>query len=225
MLAVMARLHLKMGNEDECEHLQHRPAMVWSGVQVLMMRQASLGMHHEDTHRSAMDVVVRAPDNNAYEAMAHAMRTCFAMLQRASLEDGGTQGFCLSKSLQGMADHVFMDLLVLAKRGTWSRESTLPMLEEAARIAARLPKMPHNSFSAELKQHYLAASGFTLLSLFWQAALTATAAGTLVFNNAGGNAPLTTTTTFQTRNSQAEKLRDLINELKELKTWPIPRRT
>lgn len=40
--------------------------------------------------------------------MAHAMRTCFAMLQRASLEDGGTQGFCLSKSLQGMADHVFM---------------------------------------------------------------------------------------------------------------------
>lgn len=24
MLAVMARLHLKMGNEDECEHLQHR---------------------------------------------------------------------------------------------------------------------------------------------------------------------------------------------------------
>lgn len=51
---------------------------------------------------------MRAPDNNAYEAMAHAMRTCFAMLQRASLEDGGTQGFCLSKSLQGMADHVFM---------------------------------------------------------------------------------------------------------------------
>ena len=50
MLAVMARLQLKLGHEDECEHLQQR---------VLLMRQAALGLHHEDTHRSAMDVYSR----------------------------------------------------------------------------------------------------------------------------------------------------------------------
>ena len=46
----MARLQLKLGNEDECEALQQR---------VLDMRRAALGMHHEDTHRSAMDVYSR----------------------------------------------------------------------------------------------------------------------------------------------------------------------
>ena len=50
MLAVMARLQLKLGHEDECESLQQR---------VLLMRQAALGTHHEDTHRSAMDVYSR----------------------------------------------------------------------------------------------------------------------------------------------------------------------
>ena len=64
-----------------------------------------------------------------------------------------------------MADHVFVDLLVLAKRGTWSRECTLPMLEEAARTAERLPSLPPESASAELEQ----------------AAIAATAAGTLLY--------------------------------------------
>jgi len=50
MLAVKARLHLKLGDEPACEALQQR---------VLGMRQLALGMHHEDTHRSAMDVYSR----------------------------------------------------------------------------------------------------------------------------------------------------------------------
>ncbi|KAL1503319.1 hypothetical protein AB1Y20_011371 [Prymnesium parvum] len=208
MLAVMARLQLKLGKEEECELLQQR---------VLQMRQAALGLHHEDTHRSAMDVysrrrqvVVRAPNNQAYEAMAQAMATCFEMLQRASLEEGGTQGFCLSKSLQGMADHVFKDLLVLAKRGTWSRERTLPMLEEAAKTVERLPCMPPDHFSAELEQ----------------AALVANAAGALIFNSIGGNPVIMQTSAVQEWRNQhtpyrcAEKLRNLIEELKESSTWP-----
>lgn len=39
----MARLRNKEGNETECERLQQR---------VLTMRRQSLGLHHEDTHRS-----------------------------------------------------------------------------------------------------------------------------------------------------------------------------
>ena len=50
MLAVMARLQLKQGHEAECERLQQ---------QVLTMRREALGLHHEDTHRSAMDVYSR----------------------------------------------------------------------------------------------------------------------------------------------------------------------
>ena len=41
-----------------------------------------------------------------HSAMAHAMATCFEMLQHAS-EEGEKRGVTLSKSLQGMADHVF----------------------------------------------------------------------------------------------------------------------
>ena len=178
----MARLQLKLGNEDECEALQQR---------VLDMRRAALGMHHEDTHRSAMDVYSRlrqvascegsagwegwqptrrvssrfvafrpmgrecgegawmvsegrregrlerdgpglttppplplhvplpparqvrqrgiigfGNEKGFHSAMAHAMATCFEMLQHAS-EEGEKRGVTLSKSLQGMADHVF----------------------------------------------------------------------------------------------------------------------
>ena len=50
MLAVMARMQLKLGNADQCEALQQR---------VLTMRRTALGLHHEDTHRSAMDVYSR----------------------------------------------------------------------------------------------------------------------------------------------------------------------
>ena len=72
MLAVMARLRLKQGNEVECEQLQQ---------QVLSMRRAALGLHHEDTHRSAMDVYSRrrqyvmreSNDMNGYMEMASAM--------------------------------------------------------------------------------------------------------------------------------------------------------
>ena len=41
-----------------------------------------------------------------HSAMAHAVATCFEMLQHAS-EEGEKRGVTLSKSLQGMADHVF----------------------------------------------------------------------------------------------------------------------
>lgn len=85
MLAVMARLHLKQGgaaHEEECEKLQQR---------VLAMRRAALGLHHEDTHRSAMDVYSRrraqvvnhAHDQDRYAAMGGAMEVCFEMLQVA----------------------------------------------------------------------------------------------------------------------------------------------
>ena len=43
---------------------------------------------------------MRESSPEAYTAMATAMITCFEMLKRASVEEGGTQGFCLSKSLQ-----------------------------------------------------------------------------------------------------------------------------
>ena len=46
----MARLKMKLGEEGECERLQHA---------VLHMRSSALGLHHEDTHRSAMDVYFR----------------------------------------------------------------------------------------------------------------------------------------------------------------------
>ena len=85
----MARLKMKLGEEGECERLQHA---------VLHMRSSALGLHHEDTHRSAMDVYTRRRnyaareqhDQQGYVDMGTAMDTCFEMLQHASLEQGGT---------------------------------------------------------------------------------------------------------------------------------------
>eukprot|EP00964_Phaeocystis_antarctica_P075197 scaffold46368_cov37-Phaeocystis_antarctica.AAC.5 len=51
MLAVMARLQQKLGNDARCDELQRR---------VLSMRHEALGATHEDTHRSAMDVHLAA---------------------------------------------------------------------------------------------------------------------------------------------------------------------
>lgn len=144
ILAVMARLHLKHGRMDECEKLQK---------QVLLMRQASLGLHHEDTHRSAMDVYTRRrqhvllamqrnehdPQAAPYADFAAAVDTCLAMLQKATTVESGIEGYALSKSLQGMGEYVFQDLSVLAKRGLWPRAATLSMLAQAAEVADRLP--------------------------------------------------------------------------------------
>ena len=138
MLAVMARLHHKQGQEAECERLQQ---------QVLTMRQAALGLHHEDTHRSAMDVYTRrrshvlndVNDPRGWAQMAAAMDVCFEMLQRASLQEGGIQSYVLSKSLQGMSEYVFNDLFFLARRGVWPQDRTLNMLAAAADIAECLP--------------------------------------------------------------------------------------
>ena len=106
MLAVMARLRNRQGDEVECERLV---------TQVLAMRRAALGLHHEDTHRSAMDVYSRrrshvlreAHDAQGYVEMAAAMDVCFEMLQHAAVEKGGAHGFALSKSLQGMGELLF----------------------------------------------------------------------------------------------------------------------
>lgn len=137
MLAVMARLQYKQGHECECERLQQ---------QVLTMRRAALGLHHEDTHRSAMDVYARrrqhverdVSDPQRYVDLARALDVCFEMLKRACLEESGAESYALSKSLQGMGEYVFNDLCVLARRGLWPKPRTLEMLDAAADIAERL---------------------------------------------------------------------------------------
>ena len=65
----------------------------------LGVRQAVLGKHHEDTHRSAMDVYSRLrraalrPYNSenyeVYREMAAPLEICFEMVKRASEEEGG----------------------------------------------------------------------------------------------------------------------------------------
>ena len=45
MLAVLARLSTRMGDDAQCDELQTR---------VLQLRRDALGAHHEDSHRSAM---------------------------------------------------------------------------------------------------------------------------------------------------------------------------
>uniref|UniRef100_A0A7S2CGA6 Uncharacterized protein n=1 Tax=Haptolina brevifila TaxID=156173 RepID=A0A7S2CGA6_9EUKA len=149
MLAVMARLRNKQGDEVECGRLQQR---------VLSMRRSSLGLHHEDTHRSAMDVYTRrrhyvlreSYDEQGYVDMAAAMEVCFEMLQHATLDEGGVHGFALSKSLQGMGDILFQDMAVLAKRGLWSRERTLSLISAAADTAERLPPTPLSDRTIEV---------------------------------------------------------------------------
>ena len=148
MLAVMARLHLKQGRESECEALQQR---------VLAMRRAALGLHHEDTHRSAMDVYSRRRqacmrvqgDQERYTEMGDAMEVCFEMLHVASVEKGGAHCFALSKSLQGMWELVFPDLLVLARRAVWPKEKTLSLLRLAIEICERLPSTTHTEWDSD----------------------------------------------------------------------------
>ena len=141
MLAVMARLHHRQGRMFECEKLQQR---------VLIMRHDVLGMHHEDTHRSAVDVYQRLRSQVLqhghgqvyFVEMAPAMEVCLRMLHHAASDARGLHGFALSKSLQSMSEMVFGDLRVLAKQGVWPREQTINFLALAADTAARLPPLP-----------------------------------------------------------------------------------
>jgi len=119
MLAVKARLHLKLGDEPACEALQQR---------VLGMRQLALGMHHEDTHRSAMDVysrrraaAVRSLCHASLVSMAGSLLICLQMLQCAASRPDGMHGFQLSKSLQGMFELVYLDLIMVSQRGVWQQ--------------------------------------------------------------------------------------------------------
>ena len=68
---------------------------------VLVMRKAALGLHHEDTHRSAMDVYSRrrahvaASGNQVdYLAMAKAIEVCLEMLERAAGQVSGALTPC-----------------------------------------------------------------------------------------------------------------------------------
>lgn len=139
MLAVKARLCQKMRRDDECEELQQR---------VLAMRQAALGMDHEDTHRSAMDVYARRRQvafgrqheplsSPIFQSFATALTTCLEMVTRAAAMPG--EGFALSKSLQGMAALCFEDVIVMSKAGVWPREIAVQLLQSAAQTARRLP--------------------------------------------------------------------------------------
>jgi len=138
MLAVKARLLLKLGQEHECEALQQR---------VLSLRQASLGRDHDDTHRSAYDVYSRRrqaaavfQDRSSLGMMGSAMCTCLEMLRACSLKADGQLGFHLSKSLQGMSEVAFSDLHELAPTALWERDTTLQLLRDGADTARRLPE-------------------------------------------------------------------------------------
>ena len=146
MLAVQARLKLKLGETDECELLQQR---------VLKMRRAALGLHHEDTHRSAMDVYSRRRDSirpdvplapQQCSGLAEAIEICLMMLEKAAMSESGLHGYVLSKSLQGMAQSVFLDLYEFARRKMllWNREKTLTWLSTAADTLERLPIILHD---------------------------------------------------------------------------------
>jgi len=207
MLAVMARLRNKEGNETECERLQQR---------VLTMRRQSLGLHHEDTHRSAMDVYTRrrtyvlreSDDDQGYVAMSSAMEICFEMLQHASLDDGGVHGFALSKSLQGMADILFQDMVVLARRGVWARERTLQLLDAAADTAARLPPTPLNDRANEVGQAAAAAAaGEPMIS---PVTMEATDTGSANASGGGGSS----------RSETVTKMRNARTELAAKTDWP-----
>ena len=50
-----------------------------------------------------------------------------------------------------MAETAFTDLMLLAKRGFWSRDATLALLSEGARVADRLPATPLDVEPAEIE--------------------------------------------------------------------------
>ncbi len=147
MLAVKARLQMKLGHEKQAEELQYV---------VLGMRLAALGEDHEDSHRSAIDIYSRrrstyqrtqhlAPgepvrNNPSFEPLAGAVRLCFSMLRGALLRPDGADGFLLSKSLQAMSDISFKDILWLSTMGAWARDETLALLHEAAATVALVPR-------------------------------------------------------------------------------------
>jgi hypothetical protein len=139
MLAVMARLHHRQGRMCECEQLQQR---------VLSMRHEVLGLHHEDTHRSAVDVYQRLRSQVLSHGQVYlvewapAMEVCLRMLHHAASDARGMHGFALSKSLQSMGEMLFGDLRILAMQGVWPREQTVDFLALAADTAAKLPPLP-----------------------------------------------------------------------------------
>lgn len=104
-------------------------------------------------------------DEQGYVDMATAMEVCFEMLQHAALDESGVHGFALSKSLQGMGDMLFQDMVVLAKRGLWSRERTLGLLSAAAETAGRLPPTPLSDRTIEVGLAAAAAAAGDLRDL------------------------------------------------------------
>ena len=75
-------------------------------------------------------------------ALGKAVLTCFKMLRHATLKPECAQGFALSKSLQGMSELVFTDLLALAPKGVWPQQQTAQTLRMAADTALSLPALP-----------------------------------------------------------------------------------
>jgi len=91
---------------------------------------------------------VRSLCHASLVSMAGSLLICLQMLQCAASRPDGMHGFQLSKSLQGMFELVYLDLIMVSQRGVWQQAETVTLLTAAAASFDCLhPIVPHPGHS------------------------------------------------------------------------------
>ena len=122
-----------------------------------------------------------------------------------------------------MADHVFKDVLRLAKRGAWPRERTLPLLEQAAETAEQISRIPANHGSRTQRVPQLANATAGVVEVEDD---NGDGDGDNEADPSQGHAnghAVAVNLAAKQRLQEAGNLRALFVEIKDLDCWPPPR--
>ena len=178
-------------------------------------------------------------DGDAVPAFSRAVETCFDMVTHAAADADSERAFCLSKSLQLMAEFLVQvrratahaarishlarasphrllsscaqDVPSFAARGTWERATTLSYLTTTLEIATRLPLFPEE-MEVILKDDWRSANR----------APGAAAASTLATAEEMAKVAEVRNAADERRAEKANAIRQLVHGVEQAPSWPPP---
>ena len=177
-------------------------------------------------------------DGDAVPAFSRAVETCLDMVTHAAADADSERAFCLSKSLQLMAEFLVQvargslttrtshlarasphrllsscaqDVPSFAARGTWERATTLSYLTTTLEIATRLPLFPEE-MEVILKDDWRSANR----------APAAAAALTLGTADEIAKAAEVRNAANERRAEKANAIRQLVHGVEQAPSWPPP---
>jgi hypothetical protein len=177
-------------------------------------------------------------DGDAVPAFSRAVETCLDMVTHAAADADSERAFCLSKSLQLMAEFLVQvtrgalttrtshlarasphrllsscaqDVPSFAARGTWERATTLSYLTNTLEIATRLPLFPEE-MEVILKDDWRSANR----------APGAAAALTLATAEEMAKVAEVRNAADERRAEKANAIRQLVHGVEQAPSWPPP---